>query len=103
MTLSALTILIFGVVAVLILVIGLWAYATANRLDRLHVRSDLAWQSLDSALARPLLQGGGDLVLAKLRSQGMAERQSSRRFLVQLAGHDLGESPAAWEEWMRGL
>lgn len=52
MTLSALTILVVGLVAVLVLVIGLWAYATANRLDRLHVRSDLAWQSLDSALAR---------------------------------------------------
>ena len=63
----------------------------------------LATTQIDSALARPLLQGGGDLVLAKLRSQGMAERQSSRRFLVHLAGHDLGESPAAWEEWMRGL
>ncbi|MET4049939.1 exopolyphosphatase [Rhodococcus sp. 1163] len=52
MTLSALTILVVGLVSVVILIIGLWAYATANRLDRLHVRSDLAWQSLDSALAR---------------------------------------------------
>lgn len=52
MTLSALTVLVVGLVAVVILVVGLWAYATANRLDRLHVRSDLAWQSLDSALAR---------------------------------------------------
>ncbi len=52
MTLSALTVLIIGLVAVVILVIGLWAYGTANRLDRLHVRSDQAWQSLDAALAR---------------------------------------------------
>ncbi|MGB6072555.1 MAG: exopolyphosphatase, partial [Rhodococcus sp. (in: high G+C Gram-positive bacteria)] len=36
MTLSALTILVLGLVAVLILAVGLWAYGTANRLDRLH-------------------------------------------------------------------
>jgi 8-oxo-dGTP pyrophosphatase MutT (NUDIX family) len=29
-----------------------WAYQTANRLDRLHVRYDLSWQALDAALAR---------------------------------------------------
>ena len=32
--------------------VGLWAYQTANRLDRLHVRYDLSWQALDGALAR---------------------------------------------------
>lgn len=52
MTFSALTILVLGIVATIFLVLGLWAYGTANRLDRLHVRTDLAWQSLDSALAR---------------------------------------------------
>lgn len=35
-----------------ILLLGLWAYQTANRLDRLHVRYDLSWQALDGALAR---------------------------------------------------
>ena len=42
-------------VAVLVLVlavVGAWAYRTANRLDRLHVRYDLSWQALDGALAR---------------------------------------------------
>ncbi|MDD4867174.1 MAG: NUDIX domain-containing protein [Mycobacterium sp.] len=29
-----------------------WAYHTANRLDRLNVRYDLSWQTLDGALAR---------------------------------------------------
>ena len=29
-----------------------WAYQTANRLYRLHVRCDLSWQALDAALAR---------------------------------------------------
>lgn len=33
-------------------VLGAWAYQTANRLDRLHVRYDLSWQALDGALAR---------------------------------------------------
>ena len=68
-----------------------------------QVMEVLAATQIDSALARPLLHGGGDLVLAKLHSQGMAEHQASRRFLVQLAGRDLGASPTAWEEWIRGL
>ena len=29
-----------------------WAFQTANRLDRLHVRYDLSWQALDGLLAR---------------------------------------------------
>lgn len=29
-----------------------WAYQTANRLNRLHVRCELSWQALDAALAR---------------------------------------------------
>lgn len=33
-------------------VLAAWAYRTANRLDRLHVRYDLSWQALDGALAR---------------------------------------------------
>ncbi|WP_156689200.1 NUDIX hydrolase [Mycobacterium sp. Marseille-P9652] len=45
------------IVAVALLVValavaGAWAYRTANRLDRLHVRYDLSWQALDGALAR---------------------------------------------------
>lgn len=35
-----------------LLLVGAWAYQTANRLDRLHVRCDLSWQALDGALAR---------------------------------------------------
>lgn len=52
MTFSALTITIIGLVLLTLLLIGVWAYSTANRLDRLHVRTDLAWQALDAALAR---------------------------------------------------
>jgi 8-oxo-dGTP pyrophosphatase MutT (NUDIX family) len=41
-----------AVLLIALLLIGAWAYQTANRLDRLHVRYDLSWQALDSALAR---------------------------------------------------
>ena len=40
------------VLVVVLLAVGLWAFQTANRLDRLHVRYDLSWQALDAALAR---------------------------------------------------
>ncbi|WP_241384412.1 NUDIX hydrolase [Rhodococcus sp. CH91] len=52
MTLSAATILVLSLVAAVVVAVGAWAYSTANRLDRLHVRSDLSWQALDAALAR---------------------------------------------------
>lgn len=52
MTLSALTILVLALVAALVITVGFWAYSVANRLDRLHVRSDLSWLALDAALAR---------------------------------------------------
>lgn len=41
-----------AVLAAVLGVFGAWAYRTANRLDRLHVRYDLSWQALDGALAR---------------------------------------------------
>lgn len=40
------------VLAVALAVLGAWAYQTANRLNRLHVRCELSWQALDAALAR---------------------------------------------------
>jgi 8-oxo-dGTP pyrophosphatase MutT (NUDIX family) len=40
-----------ALVAVLV-VLAAWAYQTASRLNRLHVRYDLSWQALDAALAR---------------------------------------------------
>ncbi|GLW91065.1 NUDIX hydrolase [Actinokineospora globicatena] len=36
----------------LLVLIGIWLVGTANRLDRLHVRTDAAWAALDAALAR---------------------------------------------------
>ncbi|MEV6555232.1 NUDIX domain-containing protein [Nocardia sp. NPDC051756] len=52
MTFSATTVLVLALIAAVIVAIGIWAYSTANRLDRLHVRSDQSWQALDAALAR---------------------------------------------------
>jgi len=48
-------VLYWTLTALLVLVLlctALWAYQTANRLNRLHVRCDLSWQALDAALAR---------------------------------------------------
>ncbi|KUI20000.1 NUDIX domain-containing protein [Mycobacterium sp. GA-2829] len=45
-------IVVLAVLLVVALLIGTWAYQTAHRLDRLHVRYDLSWQALDGALAR---------------------------------------------------
>lgn len=46
------TALAIAALAAAVLLVGLWAFQTANRLDRLHVRYDLSWQALDGALAR---------------------------------------------------
>jgi 8-oxo-dGTP pyrophosphatase MutT (NUDIX family) len=43
--------------AVVLLMVAAWAYQTAHRLDRLHVRYDLSWQALDGALARRAVVG----------------------------------------------
>ena len=52
MTISGWTVaLIVAIVFVVVLAAG-WAFQTANRLDRLNVRVDLARQALDAALAR---------------------------------------------------
>ncbi len=57
-----------------LVVFGAWAYQTANRLDRLHVRYDLSWQALDGALARRA-------VVARARSR----RSSAAKQLAALA------------------
>ncbi len=45
-------IIALALLVVVLLLVGLWAFETANRLDRLHVRYDLSWQALDGLLAR---------------------------------------------------
>ncbi|EHY91338.1 NUDIX hydrolase [Saccharomonospora azurea] len=46
------TLLVLALVAALVMAGALWLVATANRLDRLHVRMDAGWAALDAALAR---------------------------------------------------
>ena len=41
-----------GLLVAIVVGVAVWAYQTATRLDRLHVRYDLSWQALDGALAR---------------------------------------------------
>jgi 8-oxo-dGTP pyrophosphatase MutT (NUDIX family) len=52
MTSTFLLVIALAVLVAVLLAFGGWAYQTANRLDRLHVRYDLSWQALDGALAR---------------------------------------------------
>lgn len=47
-----LIVIVLGLLAALLLIGGIWAFQTAHRLDRLHVRYDLSWQALDGILAR---------------------------------------------------
>ena len=50
---SWLLIVALVLLALTVLITVVWAYQTAHRLDRLHVRYDLSWQALDGAPARP--------------------------------------------------
>ena len=52
MTPTIMLIIALAMLLAVLVVFGTWAYQTANRLDRLHVRYDLSWQALDGALAR---------------------------------------------------
>jgi hypothetical protein len=63
----------------------------------------LAATSVDSALASKLLRGGGELVLAKLRSKDPRGARAAHRFLAQVSGRDFGQNVAAWENWVRSL
>ncbi|RMI30695.1 NUDIX hydrolase [Nocardia stercoris] len=52
MTFSATGILVLALILALLAAAAVWAYGIANRLDRLHVRSDQARDALEAALAR---------------------------------------------------
>jgi 8-oxo-dGTP pyrophosphatase MutT (NUDIX family) len=45
-------VVVLVLVTLAVVVVGVWAYLTANRLNRLHVRYDLSWQALEGLLAR---------------------------------------------------
>ncbi|NKV31699.1 NUDIX hydrolase [Prescottella equi] len=79
MTFSAMTILVLALIAAVVAIVGAWAYGTANRLDRLHVRSDLSWQALDAALARRA-------VVVRAIAAAMASAPGESRRLSTLAG-----------------
>lgn len=69
------------VVVALVVVAGAWAYRTANRLDRLHVRYDLSWQALDGALARRAVVARA----VAIDAYGGASKAAEGRRLVALA------------------
>jgi 8-oxo-dGTP pyrophosphatase MutT (NUDIX family) len=103
------TILVVGVV--LALLVTFWLASTANRLDRLHVRTDAAWAALDAALARRAVVGraiaaadclddvGSDTLRAaaeRAEQAGRAEREESENELsLHLAGVDRARLPLA--------
>jgi len=68
-----------AVLVVMLLAAGLWAFQTANRLDRLHVRYDLSWQALDAALARRA-------VVARAVAANAYSGNPEGKHLVALAG-----------------
>ena len=99
------------VVVVVALVVGLWLAATANRLDRLHVRTDAAWAALDAALARRAVVARAvaaairmeDVGADRLRAEAeRAERtvrdereEAENRLSLQLAAVDRAKLPLA--------
>lgn len=99
------------VVVVVALVIGLWLAATANRLDRLHVRTDAAWAALDAALARRAVVARAvaaatrmaDVGADRLRAEAERAEQTPReereeaenRLSLQLAAVDRAKLPLA--------
>lgn len=52
LTISLGVAVVVGILVAILIVLAVWAYSRANRLDRLHVRYDQSWQALDAALAR---------------------------------------------------
>ncbi|WP_232376142.1 NUDIX hydrolase [Amycolatopsis aidingensis] len=58
--------------AAVIVLGGLWLLATANRLDRLHVRTDAGWAALDAALARRAV------VARAVAASALPEREAAR-------------------------
>jgi 8-oxo-dGTP pyrophosphatase MutT (NUDIX family) len=113
---TGLLITLLAVALVVAVVLGLWLAATANRLDRLHVRTDAAWAALDAALARRAVVGrataaalrldnvgDGGVAADKLRAAAeraehmeRSEREEAENALsLQLAGVDRGKLPLA--------
>ncbi|HEX6748926.1 MAG TPA: hypothetical protein VF092_16630 [Longimicrobium sp.] len=80
------------------LLAGTNVFAFAQTLDVLrttHVSPGLAVELLGN--------GNGDLVLAHLGAAEPFLRETTRGFLVQVSGQDLGDDAAAWANWLAGL
>jgi hypothetical protein len=54
-------------------------------------------------LAPGLLRGGGELVLAKLRSEDLHTARLAQRFLTQVSGRDFGQNAGRWGRWVQSL
>lgn len=90
------------VVVVLALLFAAWVLSIANRLDRLHVRTDAAWAALDAALARravvvrALLDPELSAAASKAETASRADRESAENELSALLGAlDRSALPAA--------
>jgi 8-oxo-dGTP pyrophosphatase MutT (NUDIX family) len=79
----AVAVLIVATVAVLA-----WAYQTATRLDRLHVRYDLSWQALDAALARRAV------VARAVAAEAYADSPEGRRLVALADAAERAQRPA---------
>ncbi|MGW6445065.1 NUDIX hydrolase [Lentzea sp. NPDC055074] len=80
------------VVVVLTLLFAAWVLSIANRLDRLHVRTDAAWAALDAALARravvvrALLDPALSAAASKAEAASRADREQAENELSGLLG-----------------
>jgi 8-oxo-dGTP pyrophosphatase MutT (NUDIX family) len=99
------------VVFVVLALVVMWLAATANRLDRLHVRTDAAWAALDAALARRAVVAravaaairlddvGADRLRAEAERAEVAPRdereEAENRLSLQLASVDRARLPLA--------
>jgi hypothetical protein len=54
-------------------------------------------------LTSDLLANGGALPLALLGAGPADYREAAHGFLTHMAGRDLGDDPAQWQRWIRGL
>ncbi|SDH18273.1 Uncharacterized conserved protein [Lentzea fradiae] len=82
-----------GLVVVFVaLLLAAWILAIANRLDRLHVRTDAAWAALDAALARravvvrALLDPELSAAASRAESSSRADRELAENELSALLG-----------------
>lgn len=68
-----------------------------------QVMETLAATHVSPTFAPALLRGGGAIVLAKLSALDPHARRAAHNLLMQLAGRDLGDDPAAWRLWVAAL